>query len=135
INHRIWNARFSYNADPTFSRNKSKTEREGRLRVAGRLKHASFLVNTARCLALILGDSVGSERDDSSRLRAQFHKSPRRPLMRRESVECHPLFFIDIFWLALIMGESSRSECGLGFVRSAIIPTYPAIPERFMAKS
>jgi len=42
-----------------------------------------------------------------------------------------PLFSRDISCLALIMGETSGSERGLGFVLSTIIPTHPAIPERF----
>jgi hypothetical protein len=41
-----------------------KTE-ERRLSVAGRLKHTSFRVNLATCVALILGGSTVFERDDS----------------------------------------------------------------------
>jgi hypothetical protein len=70
----MWNARFSYNADPTFSRNngKNREEKEGRLRVAGRLKHTSFRVNGATCVAFILGYSMGFEIDDSLGLGVTF---------------------------------------------------------------
>jgi len=62
------------------------------LRVAGYLKHASFPVNVASCVALILGDSVGFERDDLLRPRGYFHRGPRRPLMPRKTAEIYPTF-------------------------------------------
>ena len=53
----------SYNADPSFSRNNSKNkERRNHLCVARCLANTPFFVEVTRCLALILGESLYSQR-------------------------------------------------------------------------